>query len=86
MSLFCSKRADWDGNNTSPQKEPDLELSPLKFASLLQATYGTSLCTLAKDLIYNPKIAVDQPMGSKVIYTIVKLLFDKGYCVYTVYG
>ena len=28
------------------------------------------------------RIAVDQPMGSKVIYTLVKPLFDKGYCIY----
>ena len=37
---------------------------------------------IGKDTIYNPEIAVDQPMGSKVIYTLVKPLFDKGYCIY----
>ena len=37
---------------------------------------------IGKGTIYNPEIAVNQPMGCKVIYTLVKLLFDKGYCIY----
>ena len=37
---------------------------------------------IGNDSIYNSEIAVDQPMKSKVIYTLVKPLFDKGYCIY----
>ena len=32
---------------------------------------------IGKDTIYNHEIAVDQPMGSKIIYTLVKPFFDK---------
>ena len=37
---------------------------------------------IGKDKIYNPDIAVNQPIGSKVIYTQVKPLYDKEYCIY----
>ena len=83
MSLYFSGWADRDENNTSSQKGPDLKLSPLKSVSPLQAIYleGDFFVYTGKIIIYNPDIAVHQPIGSKIICTLVKLFFDKGYCI-----